>query len=174
MAMPRQLLILRHAKSDGAKGYDLDFARNLNQQGRRTIKNMALWMRREQLIPDQIVSSDAERARQTTLHLCQFAEIPNAVITWRRSIYEASVETLLNIIAQTGEAIQTLLLVGHNPGIEQLVCYLADETLRPWAQPHMIPTATLSELTFRGNWTDLECSSATVKRIARPQQLFDD
>ena len=121
MAMPRQLLILRHAKSDGAKGYDLDFARNLNQQGRRTIKNMALWMRREQLIPDQIVSSDAERARQTTLHLCQFAEIPNAVITWRRSIYEASVETLLNIIAQTGEAIQTLLLVGHNPGNEQLV-----------------------------------------------------
>ena len=165
---------MRHAKSDWTPGYEHDFERTLNKRGRRSIKQMARWMRNRQLMPEVIVSSDAERARQTTLRLCQFAEYPTNVIDWKRSIYEASLETLLNVVAETNESTGTLLLIGHNPGIEYLVRYLADDSLLEWEEANLIPTATLTHLILSGGWGALENASAKVSRIARPRQILED
>ncbi len=172
--MSRELLLLRHAKSDWTSGAGHDFERALSKRGRRASKQLALWMRAEQLIPDFIVSSDAERARQTTLRVCQFAEFPADIIEWERSVYEASLDDLLNVLADVPESSSTTLLVGHNPGLEYLVRYLADDSLETWDEANLIPTATLSQLAMPSSWHLLEHASAEVVRIARPRQLFEE
>ena len=151
-----------------------DFDRPLNEHGRQTVMNMALWMQEKRLVPEAIVSSDAQRARETTSTLCQCAEFDSAIINWRNSIYEASLETLLNVVAQTSEKTHTLLLVGHNPGNERLVRHLADESLQQWTQGHLIPIAALCHLSFSGLWRDISRACSVVNRIARPRQLFND
>ena len=174
MQATRHLLLLRYAKLDGARMGQADFDRPLNEHGRQTVMNMALLMQNEHLVPEEIVSSDAERARETTLALCRFSEIDSSIISWRHSIYEASLETLLNVVAQTSEKTHTLLLVGHNPGIERLVRHLADESLQQWTQGHLIPIAALCHLSFSGLWRDISRACSVVNRIARPRQLFND
>lgn len=170
--MSRTLLLLRHAKSDWVADFEHDFERALNKRGRRTIKRVARWMRTENLIPEHIVSSDAERARQTTLRLCEFADIPADIIEWRHSVYEASLETLLGVVQDIPESVASALLVGHNPGIEYLLRYLADDSLAHWDEANLIPTATLAHLLVPMSWATLEQATAEVARIARPRQIF--
>ena len=172
--MSRTLLLLRHAKSDWGADFEHDFERPLNKRGRRTIKRMARWMRTESLIPEHIVSSDAERARQTTLRLCEFADIPTDIVEWRHSVYEASVETLLEVVQAIAEPTASALLVGHNPGIEYLVRYLSDDSLTHWNEANLIPTTTLAHLIIPVSWAGLGQATAEVARIARPRQIFDE
>ena len=173
-SMSRELLLLRHAKSDWATGAGHDFERGLNKRGRRASKQMGRWMRTEQMVPDFIVSSDAERAMQTTLRVWEFGEFPEDIIEWERSVYEASLDALLNVLAEVPESSGTTLVVGHNPGIEYLVRYLADESLQGCDQANLIPTASLSHLMMPPSWDLLEHACAKLVRIARPRQLFEE
>ena len=165
--------MLRHAKSDWASGPGHDFERGLNKRGRRAGKLMGRWLRTERLVPDFIVSSDAERAMQTTLRVCEFGEFSPEIIEWERSIYEASLDNLLNVLAVVPDTSSTTLLVGHNPGIEYLVRYLAGDSLQAWDEANLIPTASLSQLVMPSSWDLLDHACAKLVRIARPRQLFE-
>ena len=171
--MSRQLLLLRHAKSHGPDEFGSDFERELNQQGRESVQNMALWMQSEQLIPDYIVSSDAQRARQTTLQLCQHAKLSDASIGWEHEIYDASLGTLLKVLSRVPATSRTALLVGHNPVSNKWCVFSRGDSLAQWDEANLVPTATLIQVSMPANWDVLDTASASVIHIARPRQLFE-
>ena len=96
--MACELLIFRHGKSDWGSDALNDFDRPLARRGRKAVKRMASWLRDQSLLPEHILSSTAERARQTALRLCRYADIPETRVEWRDAIYAADLETLLDVL----------------------------------------------------------------------------
>ncbi|MDH3899733.1 MAG: histidine phosphatase family protein, partial [Gammaproteobacteria bacterium] len=117
MTTRRTLLLLRHAKSDWSAGTNDDFSRPLSKRGRKDSPKMGTWMKRNGLIPDYIVSSPASRARQTTELVCDAAGFDPGIITWNADLYLADLQTLLEIAGNSPDPANTVMLVGHNPGM---------------------------------------------------------
>lgn len=168
--MTRELLLLRHAKSDWSVAID-DFSRPLKKRGRRAAKRMGAWLREQQLIPDTILSSPAARALATAQRVCQQLNIDESSIVCDERIYEAEVLTLLEILKTSPHEAQRVLLVGHNPGLEGLLLELAAHSVSLTSDGKYLPTAALARLTFEGNWTDLTEGCATLVTLLRPDSL---
>jgi phosphohistidine phosphatase len=169
--MPRELLILRHAKSDWDSAASSDFARPLTKRGKSDAPKVGAWLYREGLVPDLVVSSPAERARQTASKVCKCLDIKKRRIVWDADIYEAEVPTLLAVLARCPPEAETVLLIGHNPGLEQLLMYLVGEDLEIPDDGKLLPTATLARLEMPDDWADLPCGSAQLISITRPRSL---
>lgn len=135
------LLLLRHAKavpaSDGLK----DFDRSLNDQGRRQAERVGKYLKKRNIVLDLVLSSPALRARETT-ELVTTAAQCLAEVRYDQRIYEASRQQLLEVISEVGENKSGVLLVGHNPGIEELLQHLTDR-YAPMA------TATLAKIDLK-------------------------
>ena len=131
---------------------------------------MGRWMRKQQLMPDQIVSSPAKRAEQTTLRACKFAGIPEALVVWEQAIYEADVPALLRILAQCPPEKKRVMIVGHNPGFEDLVDYLGGGVELP-PDGKLMPTAALARLEMPEQWNNLERGCARSVSITRVRDL---
>lgn len=172
--MQHQLLILRHGKSDWDTDARTDFERPLAKRGRKAVKRMGHWIAEHGPLPDHVVSSTAERARQTALRFCRAAGIPEIDICWEPAIYEASLQTLLEIARAVPAGVQTALLVGHNPGLDDLVRYLGDASIERCMAPNLMPTTALAHLGLAGEWSDLGPGSASVLAIHRPREIFVD
>jgi phosphohistidine phosphatase len=173
MCTSRELLILRHGKSDwGGDAVD-DFDRPLARRGRKAVKCMASWLRRQDLLPQHILSSTAERARQTTLRLCRYADIPESRVEWYDAIYAADLEALLEVLVNAPQRHGRTMIVGHNPGLEELVAYLAGEPMVAPAGSPALPTAGLVCLSMPGEWQRLQSGCAQVLSVNRPRELFE-
>lgn len=168
--MTRELLIFRHGKSDWNTNAQDDFSRPLANRGRKAIKRMARWMRAQRLLPKHIVSSPAERARQTTLRLCRHGEIDESAVRWEEQIYEADVETLIKVLAGC-KARERTMIVGHNPGLEDLVEYLSGSPIAVSDVGPSMPTAALAHLSMPDDWSQLERGCATLLEITRPREV---
>lgn len=171
--MSRELMLLRHGKSDWDAGAATDFERPLAPRGRKAVKRMGQWLLEQDLIPDYIISSPAERTRHTTQRLCRFAKIPDSGIAWEPNIYEANLDALLEVIAHCSREWNRVLLVGHNPGLEYLVRYLADESIVNWDVDNLMPTAALAQLEMPDDWTKLAPRLGRVIAITRARELPD-
>ncbi len=121
--MSRELLIMRHAESGW--GAASDFERTLTLQGQQAAAGMGAWLKAEGLLPDHVVSSPAQRAKETVLTVCDALALGPSQIVWQPEIYEASLETLMRVLQQLPEQASRILMVGHNPGLAQLVQHLA-------------------------------------------------
>src|SRR3954467_4730312 len=136
----KTLLLLRHAKSSWKEPNLSDFERPLNKRGLKTAPLMGRFLRRKKLKPDLIVSSPAERARQTTALVIEAMRL-DVELKHDERIYEASVARLLEVISQIAESANLLLLVGHNPGLEELLEILTGEA-------RQFSTAALAQITL--------------------------
>lgn len=168
--MARELLILRHGKSDWDAGTD-DFNRPLKDRGKRAAQRMGVWIHRQQLLPDHVVSSPATRALETARKLCKAMGIGDQGIQRDSRIYEASAEELLEVLADCPQGARRVLLVGHNPGLEDLLLMLAAEPLEIMAGCKLLPTATLARLTLPDDWQRLSPGCALLESITRPGML---
>ena len=153
--MPRQLLLLRHAKSDWASGGTSDFARPLSARGRKDAKAMGRWLGAQGWRPDRILASPALRARDTVERVCRAADIPESTIVWEAAIYDASLAALLRLLTSDAANQPRVMVVGHNPGLEQLLLHLAGETVARPPDGKILPTATLACLAMPEEWRDL-------------------
>jgi phosphohistidine phosphatase len=169
--MARELLILRHAKSDWDSSAASDFERPLNRRGKQDAPKVGTWLYREGLVPDRVISSPAERARQTAIKVCKRLEIAKNRIFWEPDIYEASLEDLLGVLARCPDAAATVLLIGHNPGLEILLHHLCGDDLDPPADGKLMPTATLARLEMPEHWSPLLRGCAQLVSITRPRSL---
>jgi len=132
---------------------------------------MGTWMKRNGLIPDYIVSSPASRARQTTELVCDAAGFDPGIITWNADLYLADLQTLLEIAGNSPDPANTVMLVGHNPGMEALLLHLAGNEIRAPNDGKYLPTATLAQLLVSGNWHNLRAGTASLVAIMRPRNL---
>ncbi|HEU0066269.1 MAG TPA: histidine phosphatase family protein [Sphingomonas sp.] len=167
----KTLTLLRHAKSGWDDMAARDFDRRLNPKGKRAAAAMGRHMRDEGLVFDHVVASPAMRVVET---LEGIAEGYGAALApeWDRRIYLASAAMLLDVVHDLAEAHARVLMVGHNPGLEDLVLMLAGDggPLR-CAVEEKYPTATLAELGVGDRWGDTRAGAAQLTRFVRPRDL---
>ena len=166
----RELLILRHGKSDWDTG-DTDFRRPLKNRGKRAAQRMGVWLWQQELRPDLVISSPAERAINTAHKCCKSMDVPVSTIIKDERIYMASLDALLAVLADAPGESQRILLVGHNPGLENLLMYLTDHDVVYGTDGKLLPTATLAHLEMPEQWQDLAPGCATLHAVRRPREL---
>ena len=120
----KTLYLLRHAKSDWAGPVRADFDRPLNRRGRAAAKRMGRLMARRGLVPALVLCSAAARTRETWM-LAAPAFEENLKVRTLRTLYLASPETLLTTLTRLPESTPSVLILGHNPGLEELASQLA-------------------------------------------------
>jgi phosphohistidine phosphatase len=168
----KTLTLLRHAKSDWDDAVQRDFDRPLNNRGRRAARTVGREMKRLGLAFDLCIASPAVRVRET------LSEVEGAFGPLQPSfderIYLADPGSLLELVRAAPEVANSLLLIGHNPGLEMLTLSLAAPGVSPMrgAVEAKYPTATLAELSLPiAHWSDLTPGRAQLIRFIRPRDL---
>ncbi|HEX7872585.1 MAG TPA: histidine phosphatase family protein [Sphingobium sp.] len=169
----KTVILLRHAKSDWNDSVSRDFDRPLNGRGKRAARLMGEWARSQKLAFDAIVASPAVRVTETLDHFLE-AYGRSVDTRWDRRIYLASSATLLDVLRDLPEELGTILMVGHNPGLEDLVLDTVPDTsadaLRE-AVEAKYPTAAVATLRFEtALWADL-AKPAALTAFTRPRDL---
>jgi phosphohistidine phosphatase len=158
----KTLFLLRHAKSSWKDKTLTDFERPLNSRGRKAAETMSVFFKQEKVNPDLILSSCATRARQTVDILVRSARL-RTDLRFDERIYEASVSRLLEVITQIEKSARAVLIVGHNPGLEELLSSLTTQT-------ETMPTAALAKISFKiSNWNNAVKGGA-LDWVVRPKE----
>lgn len=166
----RELLILRHGKSDWKTGA-ADFDRPLKDRGKRAAQRIGVWLWQQELRPDRVSSSPAERAITTAHKCCKSMDVPVSTIVEDPRIYEADLASLLRVLEDVPVEASRVMLVGHNPGLEELLLYLAGSSVTVAEDGKLLPTATLAHLDMPASWSGLQAGCARLQRILRPREL---
>lgn len=162
----KTLYLLRHAKSSWDNADLSDFERPLNERGMRAAPFMGKLMRERGLLPDLILSSPAERAKQTTLLVKEAGKLP-AEIRFEESIYEASPLRLLRLISELDNDLDSVMLIGHNPGFEGLVHFLSGRS-------EAMPTAALAVIEMEtDNWSKANLDCCSLRFVIRPKEEME-
>lgn len=168
----KTLTLLRHAKSGWENPALRDFDRAVNAKGKRAAALIGTHLRSIDATFDHVVASPAVRVRETLAEVERGYGRSFAPV-WERRIYLASAVTLLDIAREAPPGAKRVLLVGHNPGLEDLAMLLAPDSDAPLhvALAAKYPTATIAEVTFAGEWAELKPGSAALTRFVRPRDL---
>jgi phosphohistidine phosphatase len=119
----KQLTLLRHAKSVQDPIYAVDRERPLADRGRGDAEAVGKFFSQAEILPDLIASSPAVRARQTAEILARTAGYM-AGIRWEETVYAAGADALLAVVRGLPDQVEHALLIGHNPGFEELAALL--------------------------------------------------
>lgn len=160
----KTLLLLRHAKSSWKVDDMRDFDRPLNQRGLKAAPAIGRLIKKRRLKPDLVLSSPAERARQTTQLVFEAAGLKTGV-RYDERIYEATAARLFEIVGQIEEDAGVAILVGHNPGLAELLEALTGEA-------HNLPTAALAciELNIE-KWNKVRSGAGRLEWLVKPKEL---
>jgi phosphohistidine phosphatase len=161
----KTLLVLRHAKSSRDDPTLEDHERPLNARGRRDAPRMGELIREYALIPDLVISSDAVRARRTAEAVVGPARYTNTILLSPR-LYLAEPPDIVSLLRTVREDAGTVMIVGHNPGLEELIKQLTGET-------QDLPTAALAQIVLPiDHWRDLTLSpQGTLVGYWQPKEL---
>lgn len=168
--MLHQLYLLRHAKSDWKQGVASDFDRPLSKRGQADAPRMAAWLSRQDNIPTVLISSPALRAYQTAMIFAEVLNIPVKKIQIDNRVYEASLETLLEVVRALPEKAQSVLLVGHNPGLDCLLQALCREA-KPEIDGKLMTTCAVAKITVDGRWQDITNQKCRLYSLSRPKEI---
>ena len=162
----KTLLLLRHAKSSWDDTSLSDFERPLNPRGMQTAPFIGELIAEKGWQPDAILSSPALRAEQTALLAKEAARLTTE-IRFDEKIYEACQFQLLEVLKGFSSPAGTILLVGHNPGMEGLLSLLTGEM-------HSIPTAALIKVSLNiDSWDQIERGSGKVEEFIKPKEQMN-
>lgn len=160
----KTLLLLRHAKSNWDDPSLGDFDRPLATRGKRDAPGVGKALRKRGSLPDLIISSPAARARATIEAVMKTAKLDGEP-QFDQAIYGASSAELMNLIRRLPDSSLCVLLVGHNPGFEDLLERLTGLHDR-------MPTAALASIEFQINhWDDVEDGKGSLAWLLTPKRL---
>ncbi|WP_248308537.1 histidine phosphatase family protein [Bosea sp. 124] len=165
-------MLLRHAKSNWPAGM-VDRERPLAARGHEAAPVMGRYLADELLLPDLVLVSPARRTQETwDLVSPMLAEKPG--IQHEPRIYEAKAQRLLEVVQETAPSVRTLLMIGHNPGFEDLAALLSGHGDR-YAAARMAqkyPTCGLAVLDFAvEDWRDVAARGGRLDRFVTPASL---
>ena len=167
----KQLLLLRHAKSSWDVPDLDDFDRPLAERGVKAARLMGRELAARDWLPDLALVSSALRTRDTWRLVA--AELPaHPRVAFAEALYDASAADILSQLHQTDSASNSLLVVGHNPGLEDLARQLAGPGSEAKARKKLeekFPTSALARFIFESDWSSL--SSARLTHCLRPKDL---
>ena len=163
------LYIMRHAKSDWSGPQISDFDRPINKRGTRNAIRIGEWMNENNHIPQKIISSPALRAKETIeLVTEQISKFNLEDLTYEDELYLAGFTQLIEFINTYKDKVQSLMLVGHNPGIENLVNYLCD---RSGDKETIVTTANLFIFKFSSDSFNTAVDTIELVEIVKPREL---
>jgi phosphohistidine phosphatase len=166
----KRLYLLRHAKSSWDEPRLADHERPLAPRGRRAAELLAKHLRREEIAPALVLCSSARRARATLEAIAPaLGEAVPAEV--ERELYGASDGELLERLRAIPDSVESVLLIGHNPAIQELTLGLAGGGAERARVERKYPTGALAALTFSGRWRELGPGAADLVRFIRPKAL---
>ncbi|HET6588762.1 MAG TPA: histidine phosphatase family protein [Candidatus Nitrosocosmicus sp.] len=161
------LLILRHAKSSWKNKKLNDLNRPLNKRGRNEAVKMGEYLKSMDLMPDMIITSSALRARETATLLCRQSGY-DGMVEVNFSLHEGDTTSYIQAITTSHEDKNKLLIVGHNPTLEQLLSLLTNKTVS-------LPTCTLVQIKLNvASWNKVIYHSGSkpeIVNIWRPKKI---
>ena len=169
--MTRELIILRHTKSAWDTDAATDFERPLAKRGRKATPRVGHFLLGQQLVPDYVVSSPAERARQTVLGVCEQLGVDGDQVNWDSRIYGGSTASLVSVLEDCPRNAERVLIAGHNPGLEYLLLYLCDHDVPLSGDGKLLPTAAVAHLEIASDWSSLERGAARLLSLTRARSL---
>ncbi len=169
--MSRTLMLMRHAKSSWDAPVKNDAQRMLSKRGRRDAPRMGDWMANNGLIPDLVLCSPAVRARQTAEAVLERLDLPASSIHFDKRIYAANIDALLKVLAGCPQTERCVLMIGHNPGLDDLCLFLCGSQIPLSKQGKLMTTAALAEIELPGDWSSLESGSGKLRQLMRPKAL---
>ena len=159
-----ELFLLRHAKSSWDDPYQRDFDRPLNPRGKNAAPMMGQVIKDKGIKPSKILCSPAQRTRETLELLNQTANLDSS-IEFVDGIYEASTGELRKILRNVKQKHESVLMIGHNPGMEGLANDLTGDYER-------FPTAALASISLNIDaWKDLDPATGVFNWIITPKSL---
>ena len=168
----RELLVLRHAKSAWNTPANTDFDRPLSTRGRRDCPRVAAWLADHDLVPDHVVASPAARAAETVERVTAELDLDaETILDFEPALYDASVLTLLAVLADVPARAKRVLVVAHNPGLDELVVHLAGRVPALSAGGKLMTTAAIASFALRADWSELTRGCGDLLRLVRPKEL---
>ena len=165
--MPQTLYLLRHAKSSWKDSSMRDFDRPLKGRGRDAAKRTVDRLADEKLQGLLVVCSPAARTRETAEIVLKHSGV-RAEVRFDERIYEASLRDLLRVVADIPDEKQIAMMIGHNPGFEELLAFLTGEHRR-------MPTCALAKIKLNvPSWKDVKASEGSLDWFMTPKELSED
>ena len=171
----KQLVLLRHAKSSWDDPFVEDFDRPLAKRGRKAAGRVAAWLKQHRVRPDLVLCSPSARTRET-LDLIADALGKNVQVNYDKALYLAEAEDLLAKIRATDNAATCVMVIGHNPGMQELALSL----LKPGARKdrasldEKFPTAAIARFKVPvARWADLQPGGTALVDFVKPADLDD-
>lgn len=165
----KSLFLMRHAKSSWFSDASDDFSRPLNERGMRDAKRIAEIFQAREWSPQCIIYSAAKRTTVTAECLAATFTQAKEVIS-SEQLYLAGLDQLLSTISEVSEQVSSLLLIGHNPGMEQLLRYLC-----PYVEYQengkLLTTANVVHIHLPGRWSKISREKGQLLEHIRPKSI---
>jgi phosphohistidine phosphatase len=166
----KRLYLLRHAKSSWKDTNLPDHDRPLAGRGRRAAKAMARHLREQGIEPELVLCSTARRARETLDRIEPALGTP--AIRVERDLYAASADALLERLRSVPDNVESVMLIGHNPGLQELALDLARRSNTVAELEAKYPTAAVATLeVLVASWQELDRDTAELVALIRPRDL---
>ncbi len=169
----RRLVVLRHAKSAWPDGV-VDHDRPLAGRGRRDAPAAGRWLAKAGYVPDRVLCSTAQRARETwQLAEAELGAHPET--TFEDRVYGATADELLDLAHEMPASVRTLMLVGHDPAMRELTLELATSSAGDAGAEGLqrvrlkFPTAAIAVLAFSGSWPELGSGKGRLADFVVPR-----
>jgi len=169
----RRLILLRHAKADRAQPGERDIDRRLEERGRKEAALIGGYMASHGLTPDRVLISPAVRTQETWKSASAAFRPAPATATAER-LYDASAQTIFSIVTDAPATAQSVLVIGHNPGVHELaLALIASGDIEAREQlAEKLPTSGLIVIDFAVDaWLELHAHSGRLERFVTPKSL---
>jgi phosphohistidine phosphatase len=159
----KRLLVMRHAKTESPYTLKRDFDRMLTKTGESDAQKMGDWLKNQQLSIDQIISSSAERTRQTAQIVAAAIGIESTAIEFKDELYHATPDVFFDVIRAVSNTVNTLLIVSHNDGITHFANSLTDARI-----DYMQPGSVFIVQANCQNWSAFEQTTRIFMGYQQP------
>jgi phosphohistidine phosphatase len=160
----KTIYLMRHGKSKRGPKYETDYERPLAKRGKRAAARMGEYLAERDLLPDLIVSSSAERARDTALRFAEAADC-GTEIRFEETLYLTDDQAYLDLIWGLDDTLASVMFVGHNPATESVIGTLSG------SYAHM-PTGAVACIQFEiETWGEVEEGMGQLAWVERPREL---
>ena len=170
----KTIYLARHAKSSWNSLAATDFDRPLSSRGMEDAERIGEELQSLGWLPEKIIASPAIRVKQTCKILCEAIHFPVDQVEWNSEIYAAYMVTLLHLLSSLDESVDRVMLIGHNPAMEDLLVHLCGySTINEVKQKDgkIFTTANIAKLTSDVEWKNLVMDEAKLEKLLRPKEI---
>jgi len=164
----RTLTLIRHSKAEPGAEDMRDIDRPLKQKGEKQATRLGKWLKEQHFHPDMLWSSPSARTHMSARIVLDCANAPLSILQIRKKLYLADADDILRMIHNAPAEVKHLAIVGHNPGIADLISHLAPSATSE------VPTGSTCTIDFAvSNWGQITPHSGVTRHFVTPAMLKD-